>query len=266
MWSSRKPKSFNKLALPEGPVWLASDLHLSAGTPATQQAFLDFLQAAADEAAALLLPGDIFDAWIGDDVIADPPAWLAQALAGLKTAAARLALYLGRGNRDFLMGKRLAGELGAHLLPDTVLLQTAYGEVLLSHGDEYCTDDTAYQRWRAVTRNPLAQRIFLARSLAARQAFARKARDRSMAANRGKPRAIMDVNPQAVETALRNSGASLMVHGHTHRPARHVLAVDGRKCERWVLPDWDLDHAIPPRGGWLVIDQDGPQLYDLDMA
>ncbi|HEY0295687.1 MAG TPA: UDP-2,3-diacylglucosamine diphosphatase [Bordetella sp.] len=256
----------NRLVLPEGPVWLASDLHLSESTPATQEAFLGFLQAAAGEAAALLLPGDIFNTWIGDDVITDPEPWLAQALDGLKTAAARLPVYLGRGNRDFLMGRRLARALGAHLLPDSVLAKTAYGDVLLSHGDEYCTDDEAYQRWRRKSRNPIVQRIFLLRSLASRQDFARRAREKSMAAKRDTPPAIMDVNPQAVEKAFRESGARLMVHGHTHRPARHVLTVDGRQCERWVLPDWDLDHAEPPRGGWLVIDADGPQFYDLESA
>ena len=263
MWSSRKLKSFNKLALPEGPVWLASDLHLSADTPATQQAFLGFLRKAADEAAAVLLPGDIFNVWVGDDVIADPPAWLAEALAAMKAAAARLPLYLGRGNRDFLMGRRLARELGARLLPDAVLLQTARGQVLLSHGDEYCTDDQAYQRWRAKARNPLLQRLFLMSSLAWRLDFSRRAREKSKQVKRSAALEIMDVNQQAVDAALRKSGASVMVHGHTHRPARHEFAVDGRRCERWVLPDWDLDHPGPPRGGWLVIDKDGLRFHDL---
>ena len=40
------------------------------------------------------------------------------------------------------------------------------------------------------------------------------------------------------------------------------LMIDGKKRERWVLPDWDCDHGSA-RGGWLVIDQDGPQRYDL---
>ena len=64
----------NKIAL-TGPVWLASDLHLGPATPASE-AFLAFLQAAREEAGALLLPGDIFDAWIGDDAIrVARPGW-----------------------------------------------------------------------------------------------------------------------------------------------------------------------------------------------
>ena len=54
----------NKIAL-AGPVWLASDVHLGQNTVQTSEAFRDFLKLASKEAAGLLLPGDIFDAWIG---------------------------------------------------------------------------------------------------------------------------------------------------------------------------------------------------------
>lgn len=256
----------NKLALPRGPVWLASDVHLGPATPATQEAFLGFLEAAADEAAALLLPGDLFDAWIGDDVIRAAPPWLAQALRGLQAAAARVPLYLGRGNRDFLMGAELAQAVGAQLLPEPALLQTAYGQVLLSHGDEYCTDDQAYQQFRTMVRNPQWQAEFLSRDIPERLQLAQQARGESMAANQSKSIEIMDVNPDAITQAFRNSGVHVMIHGHTHRPGRHVLDIDGRRCERWVLPDWDCDHAQPPRGGWLVIDEDGLQIFDLEVA
>lgn len=253
----------NKLSLP-GPLWFVSDLHLGPQTPATAQAFLGLLDTAADEAAALLLPGDIFDAWIGDDVAQAAPPWLAAALQGLGKAAQRIPVYLGRGNRDFLMGQALAERIGARLLPDSVLLETDYGAVLLSHGDEYCTDDAAYQQFRAMVRNPQWQEQFLARPIPERLAMAAQARGESMAANQAKSAEIMDVNAGAVEAALRDTGVRLMIHGHTHRPGRHVLTVDGRRCERWVLPDWDCDHAQPPRGGWLVLDRDGPALYELE--
>lgn len=255
----------NKIALP-GPVWLASDLHLGPATPATAEAFLAFLQAAEEEAAALLLPGDIFDAWIGDDVIRAAPPWLATALTALRTTASRIPLWLGRGNRDFLIGEELAGAVGARLLPEPALLQTDYGDVLLTHGDEFCTDDAAYQQFRQMVRNPQWQAAFLAKTIPERLAMAQQARGESQMANQSKSMEIMNVNAAAVEQAFRDSGVALMVHGHTHRPARHVLEVDGSKRERWVLPDWDCDHVSPPRGGWLVIDRDGLQFYDLEAA
>ncbi|MCY1520094.1 UDP-2,3-diacylglucosamine hydrolase [compost metagenome] len=96
--------------------------------------------------------------------------------------------------------------------------------------------------------------------------MAQQARGESQAANQAKSMEIMDVNAAAIEGIFRDTGVRVLVHGHTHRPARHVLDVDGRKCERWVLPDWDCDHVTPPRGGWLVIDRDGLQFYDLEAS
>jgi len=111
----------NKIVL-TGSVWLASDVHLGANTPATSEAFREFLKLAAAEADALLLPGDIFDAWIGDDVAQMAPAWLVQDLLALKQVAGKIPVWLGRGNRDFLMGEALATGLGAKLLPDQALI------------------------------------------------------------------------------------------------------------------------------------------------
>lgn len=255
----------NKIVL-KGPVWLASDIHLGPAAPATSEAFLSFLEAAAGEASALLLPGDIFDAWIGDDVIRQAPPWLTSALQALKRAAAAVPVWLGRGNRDFLMGGELADAVGARLLPDPALLDTDYGDVLLTHGDELCLDDEHYQAFRAMVRNPAWQAEFLSKPIPERLALAQQARGESQAATQAKAAEIMDVNPHAVETLFRETGVSTLVHGHTHRPDRHVLEVAGKRRERWVLPDWDCDHASPPRGGWLVIDRDGLQFFDLELA
>lgn len=253
----------NKIAL-SGPVWLASDLHLGPAAPATSEAFLAFLQAAQEEAAALLLPGDIFDAWIGDDVIRAAPPWLATALAALRDTAGRIPVWLGRGNRDFLIGEELAQAVGARLLPEPALLETDFGPVLLTHGDEFCTDDAAYQQFRKMVRDPQWQAEFLSKTIPERLAMAQQARGESQAANQAKSMEIMDVNAGAIESIFRDTGVRVLVHGHTHRPARHVLDVDGKKRERWVLPDWDCDHASPARGGWLVIDRDGLEFYDLE--
>lgn len=244
-----------------GCVWAASDIHMSAHTPATTRAFLDFLTQAAAHADALFLPGDIFDVWIGDDfALKNPPAWLLPILDALLATSRHTRLYIGRGNRDFLMGHALAQRIGAQLLPDVVQLDTDIGPVLLSHGDEYCTADAAYQRFRRRVRNPQLQRLFLSLGLGLRRAIADWARRRSQHQNRSKPMDIMDVHPDAINQAFRNTGCTVMVHGHTHRPAIHALTVDGKPRQRIVLPDWDFDHATPGRGGWVVIDSDGPRL------
>lgn len=257
--SSKAPRWLNRLALP-GRVWIASDIHLGEHNPGTAAAFSRFLQRARHEADALVLCGDIFEAWIGDDhALNAPPAWLGQALAALRDTARDIPLWLGRGNRDFLMGPALARSLGAQLLDDEVLLSTEAGTVLLAHGDQYCTDDPAYQRLRRIVRTAWVQRAFLALPLAWRRRIGAWARARSRQARGAKPMAIMDVNPQAVAAALSAADCQVMIHGHTHRPAEHALQVDGRACRRIVLPDWEYDRP-PMRGGWAVLDADGLRL------
>jgi UDP-2,3-diacylglucosamine hydrolase len=62
---------------------------------------------------------------------------------------------------------------------------------------------------------------------------------------------------RTVEQAFRTSGVTRIVHGHTHRPARHESVVDGRACERIVLADWD------DRGHYVAIDRDGIREYEI---
>lgn len=253
----------NKLAIP-GRIWIASDIHLGPEVPKTAAAFRAFLEKAAQQADALILAGDIFDAWIGDDVaLRDPEPWLQAALDALQGAATRIPLWLGRGNRDFLLGSALAQRVGARLLPEATILDTDAGRVLLAHGDEYCTADRGYQRFRRLVRRSDIQSLYLSLPLQWRKKIANWARARSMRSNRDKAAYIMDVEPDAITQALLESGAQVLVHGHTHRPARHALSVDGRSCERLVLPDWDFDHAETPRGGWVVIDAEGVHLEQI---
>jgi len=245
-----------------GAVWIASDIHLGPDTPNTARAFHAFLDKACAQADALILCGDIFDAWIGDDfALASPPEWLVHTLDKLVHVSSTTTLWLGRGNRDFLIGHALARRVGAQLLPDKVYLVTEYGNVLLSHGDEYCTADAGYQRFRGIVRNPVVQKAFLALGLRLRRGIADWARQRSMTANRYKSARIMDVEPQAIEQAFLDYDVDTMVHGHTHRPATHRHIVGGRPRQRIVLPDWDYDHSQPARAGWLTIDRNGPVLH-----
>jgi len=249
----------------DGPVWLASDMHLNEKHPRTREAFIDFLALAADEAAALLLPGDVFDAWVGDDILLHAPDWLRAITDALKQAGQAIPIYLGPGNRDFLLGDAFAQHTRTQRLPDQCLIHTPAGAYLLSHGDELCTDDVAYQQFRAMVRNPAWLAEMMGKTLPERLAIAQQLRERSTMEKSNKAADIMDVNQQAVEQAMQAAGVFKMIHGHTHRPDRHVFALGDQVCERIVLPDWDLDDA-PPRGGWLILDQDGPSVTDIEAA
>ena len=219
------------------PTLFISDLHLSSDRPALVEAFHTLLRGPARGAAALYAIGDLFDVWIGDDQLQEPlAAAVAASFAAL--AASGTPVFLQRGNRDFVLGERFARASGATLLPDEVVHDLYGTPTLIMHGDQLCTDDLDYQRFRAWWRDPVHQRRVLALPYFVRRGIAAFLRVMSRRATKDKAPAIMDVNAEAVVAALRSHRVTRLIHGHTHRPARHEVRVDGRICERYVLADW----------------------------
>ena len=147
------------------------------------------------------------------------------------------------GNRDFLMEEELGSACNATLLDDPTLLDLYGTPTLLTHGDALCTDDTEYQSFRDQVRNGDWQTRFLAQPLAQRKAQIEQMRMQSETQKSGKQMDLMDVNVNAVDELLRQNGYPRLIHGHTHRPAKHLHQVDGHACERWVLGDWDSGKA-----------------------
>ena len=147
-------------------------------------------------------------------------------------------VFFMHGNRDFLLGQNYAKRAGMTLLVDPAVVQLDGERTLLMHGDTLCTDDAAYQEFRAVVRNPEWQNQFRARSLSERHAFAAQARAESVKHTAGAKPEIMDVNQHAVIGAMREHGVRTLIHGHTHRPATHHFELDGQNAERVVLGDW----------------------------
>jgi UDP-2,3-diacylglucosamine hydrolase len=230
-----------------------SDLHLSETRPGANEAFFSFMEGKARSAEALYILGDLFEYWAGDDDLADPfNSLIAGFLQGLSRSGVKLGLM--HGNRDFLFGERFCAATGAQLLEDPVVAPIGGVPTLLMHGDTLCTGDTEYQKWRQVARSAEWQRDILSRPLAERRAIARGLREKSGGAVGEKAMDIMDVADSAVREALHRHGVSRLIHGHTHRPGHHELEVDGRCCERWVLPDWY------GRGGYLEVAGGAPRL------
>jgi UDP-2,3-diacylglucosamine hydrolase len=214
-----------------------SDLHLTPDRPAATGALMRFLHDTAPAAEALYVLGDLFEYWIGDDGLDQPfNREVADAFRALADRGVRLSFI--HGNRDFLIGSRFARESGMQLLSDPTLINLYGPPTLLMHGDTLCSDDVEYQKFRAMVRNPEWQQAFLAKPLAERVRMALDVRGQSEQAKQAKDMAIMDVAPATVEELLRSRAYPRLIHGHTHRPARHEHFVDGRRCERWVLADW----------------------------
>ncbi len=223
-------------------ILLISDLHLEQSRPDITAALLGFLESNKSSCSSLYILGDLFEVWIGDDDRTMLSDTVADALHAFQQAGA--AIYLLHGNRDFLLGSEYLSRCGTTLIDDSTIIDSAIGPVLLLHGDELCTDDVDYIQFRDRVRQAQWQKDFLSQPLDERRAFAEHARQQSQKATSAKDNSIMDVNSDAVVQRLIDSGQTLMIHGHTHRPKIHEIhldqPIDGkREARRVVLGDWD---------------------------
>lgn len=219
--------------------------------PRTFTAFLQFLAHCRQATRQLYLLGDIFEYWAGDDDMSSPLAeQVSTALRGV--AQCGVEIFWMAGNRDFLVGETFAAACGMKRLQDPQIIDTAGRRMLLTHGDQLCTDDFAYQQFRAMVRDPAWQTAFLARPLAERKQIISHMRQQSRLHQQQQPTMIMDVNVEMVAAWFARHQVQYIIHGHTHRPALHTV----NATNRYVLSDWDLDHA-PLRGDWLSLEADG---------
>ena len=213
-----------------------SDLHLDASRPHITRLFLEFLENEASKADALYILGDLFEAWIGDDAPDEVGDQVAEGLSKLHERG--VPCFFIHGNRDFLLGDAFARRARMTLLPDPSEVRIAGERVLLMHGDTLCTDDLPYQIFRKQSRDAVWQRAFLSQAVEKRHVFAAQARAESVRYTRSVDDAITDVNAASVAEVLRAHGLHDLIHGHTHRPAFHVLELAGTPARRIVLGDW----------------------------
>ena len=223
-----------------------SDLHLQASQQTTFQVWRHAMHSLQTD--ALFILGDLFEVWVGDDILEAPEGdFERQCCAVLRQMADRCPVYWMVGNRDFLWGVKAAQESGMQTLQDPCVVQTMQGRWLLSHGDALCIADTAYQAFRQQVRSSQWQSDFLSKPLAQRLQIARELRAQSEALKQTQ-KVWIDVDNAAAMASLQQYEASMLIHGHTHQPALHTLSADH---QRLVLSDWDAS-ATPARAEWLT--------------
>jgi UDP-2,3-diacylglucosamine hydrolase len=222
-----------------------SDLHLSESEPATFDVWQRYMRSSTADAVVIL--GDLFEVWVGDDSIRSDLSPQSSDLnfeerctLVLQAASKRLNLFFMHGNRDFLVGKQMMTACSATLLVDPTVLTFQQQRYLLTHGDMLCLADTQYLAFRDVVRQPAWQQAQLAKPLTERQAIGRHMRLESQK-NQQQLLEYADVDAAAALTWLQAANAKTMIHGHTHKPAMHGL---GDGFERVVMTDWDLKAAL----------------------
>lgn len=227
-----------------------SDLHLAPDLPRTVAAWAQYLSHTTADAVCML--GDLFEVWVGDD--SRHQAFEQDLVHAIATASSRRPLFFMAGNRDFLVGADLCAAAGLTALADPTCLTAWDRRWVLCHGDAQCLADAPYQAFRAQVRSLEWQQTFLARPLVERLGIARDMRRQSSLRQQFDGAMSAELDTDACRTLLRQAGSSTMLHGHTHRPARHDL---GNGLSREVLSDWDLDDPAAPRAEVLRLQADG---------
>ena len=245
------------------PSWQAvdfiSDLHLQASEPTTFNAWQRYMHTTPADAVFIL--GDLFEVWVGDDVLS-LNGFEQQGAQVIQQTAARLPTFFMHGNRDFLVGHDLMSVCNTTLLSDPTVLTFKQQRWLLSHGDALCIDDTSYMAFRQQVRSDHWQQTFLDKPLTERQAIARALRLQSQIQHEMKNQSgaeYADVDADAARKLLTEANATTLIHGHTHRPAKHDL---GDGLQRLVLSDWD-GQVTPPRAQVLRLTAAGLKRIDL---
>jgi UDP-2,3-diacylglucosamine hydrolase len=220
--------------------YFISDLHLDQSHPHLYKLFYDFIDDIKEKAEALYILGDLFEVWIGDDIIDHPLGkQYLPTIEKLKSLAdSGTKIYFIQGNRDFLIGEAFMQRIGGTLLPDQKVIDLYGTKTLIMHGDTLCSDDKPYQRMRKLFRSKIIQKIYLSLSLESRVKKANKIRQASKASTQKKNKMILDVNQDELTKQLKRGGVDFIIHGHTHRPAEHELEIGGKQIKRIVLSDW----------------------------
>ena len=223
---------------PKKSVDFISDLHLQASEPATFSAWQRYMQSTPADAVFIL--GDLFEVWVGDDLL-EERGFEYQCAQVIKQTAARVPTFFMHGNRDFLVGNDLMTACNTTLLADPTVLSFNHQRWLLSHGDALCLDDVDYMQFRQQVRSADWQQAFLAKPLAERQAIARDLRQQSEARKESGAE-YADVDTNAARQWLQQAESATLIHGHTHKPAMHDM---GDGLQRVVLSDWDAAATLP---------------------
>jgi len=240
------------------PTLFISDLHLCKDRPQINELFLDFLKNQTADISALYILGDLFEVWIGDDVVAkeyEPILGALKHLTGNTTP-----VYIMHGNRDFLLAEQFCTQTGFQIIADPSVIDLYGTPTLLMHGDTLCTEDTDYQEFRQMVRNKAWQQQFLAMTHEQRQEIATKYRNESKKQTKQKAPDITDANQQAIEAIMQETNTLHLIHGHTHRPNTHHFKLNDNTAQRVVLGDWY------DQGSVLVVDENGYDLKQLHQA
>ena len=235
--------------------YFISDLHLSEDTKNTNNLFFKFLDIL-KPADTLYILGDFFDYWIHSkkDKLND---FQNNILSKLKQISEQnIEIIFMPGNRDFLLNNKILKRFNIKSIPNQetkIIINNK--NILIAHGDQFCTDDISYQKYKKVVEKPWVQKLFFLLPYKIREYIGNNIRNKSKK-YQNKLQKPIDVSLKNIENIAQKIHCEYIIHGHTHRFGIHYHNND--KTIRFVLGDWHDDY-----GSYIKITKNSPiSLYN----
>jgi len=216
--------------------YFISDLHLDENSQNSLNLFSHLVDKYIINANSLYILGDFFEYWIGDDAITPFQKKILDILKKLKDHS--VSVYFMHGNRDFLISKNFIKLTNCKVLVDPSIIKLNNKNILLSHGDIFCTLDYKHQAYRKFIRNKMVQFLLMQCPLHLRYKLANYLRN----LNKNKELSInikYDVVQSIINKTMLQHNAEILIHGHTHAPSIHQFNFEHKLLKRIVLGSWD---------------------------
>jgi UDP-2,3-diacylglucosamine hydrolase len=199
---------------------IVGDAHLGAAPRGVEEAFLGFLDGVPAEGDGLLVNGDLFDFWFAYRR-AIPRAGI-RVISRLAALARRIPVWMTGGNHDRWAGSFWDEELDIRFAAEELHLPLGGRSVLAVHGDGLAEARWAGRMIHRVIRHPLTTAAY--RLLHPDLGLWLVKRFSRHLADPNRDAAYLDhaalLQREWATGRLRDAGdISLLVMGHTHRPA-----------------------------------------------
>jgi len=219
-----------------GDLIYVGDVHLDVADPSLDD-FLRFLDSLAASTSRLVLMGDLFNVWIGQEALEQPHhRAVAARLAALRRAG--VGVFYVEGNRDYRIARRYVGtSLDAATLRGFADRHGGH-RIFAIHGDLANRADLQYRAWRRLSRSAPFWAAFNALGSRRRLRAAEWIERRMRRSNRAFKEAFPEDAVRAYGTRLMRSGYDTIVLGHFHVERCLDVDANGAPGRIYVLPEW----------------------------
>jgi UDP-2,3-diacylglucosamine hydrolase len=209
-------------------LWIA-DAHLTEPESEPYRSLRRLLLRYSTSLDCLVLLGDLFQIWIGDNqILTSKHELLLRTLTEMRGQGK--AIYYLKGNHDFLLGRMFTDRVQAEVFEEEAVLEWDGYRLLAAHGEHLDKTDHGYRILRTVLRSrwteTLLRRVGDQRALWLGMRVA--------AAGKATPdeKKIENTQRQHLAYAQRRlqEGFDAVILAHTHRPQWQTFALGSRKC------------------------------------